>query len=226
MNPCAAKMCPACRIRPRKTGARGTLLTYCLDCEREKRREWYKKAMQDDAKKDKLAKSRREWHVNNPEKWRESKKRYLEKHPGKARQFRRSWHAKNPDKYKLYMRAWRKANPEEWKKLQKRWYEKNYEKVQALGAARRAHRLNAKGVDKTISIASLCERDDWRCHICGCKIEKNKRKDASMGPSIDHVIPLSKGGSHTWQNVRIAHRSCNSRKGNRPLKQKNLPIGE
>lgn len=29
-------------------------------------------------------------------------------------------------------------------------------------------------------------------------------------PSIDHVIPISKGGTHTWDNVRLAHHHCNS----------------
>ena len=32
-------------------------------------------------------------------------------------------------------------------------------------------------------------------------------------PSIDHVIPLSKGGTHSWDNVKLAHFSCNSAKG-------------
>jgi 5-methylcytosine-specific restriction endonuclease McrA len=34
-------------------------------------------------------------------------------------------------------------------------------------------------------------------------------------PSIDHVRPISKGGSHTWDNVMLAHKGCNSKKGNR-----------
>ena len=33
-------------------------------------------------------------------------------------------------------------------------------------------------------------------------------------PSIDHVIPVSKGGTHTWDNVKLAHRHCNTMKSN------------
>jgi len=33
--------------------------------------------------------------------------------------------------------------------------------------------------------------------------------------SIDHILPLSKGGSHSQENVQWAHLVCNTRKGNR-----------
>ena len=34
-------------------------------------------------------------------------------------------------------------------------------------------------------------------------------------PSIDHIIPVSRGGTHTWDNVQLAHRYCNSIKSNK-----------
>ena len=34
-------------------------------------------------------------------------------------------------------------------------------------------------------------------------------------PSIDHVIPVSKGGRHSWDNVKLAHRLCNTVKSNK-----------
>lgn len=58
------------------------------------------------------------------------------------------------------------------------------------------------------------------CYLCGGKCDfndfewvnghKNVHGDY---PSREHVIPLSKGGSHTWDNVRLAHIRCNSSKG-------------
>ncbi len=47
-------------------------------------------------------------------------------------------------------------------------------------------------------------RDDWRCQYCGESAE-----------NLDHVVPRSRGGAHTWDNVVAACRRCNSRKENR-----------
>lgn len=34
-----------------------------------------------------------------------------------------------------------------------------------------------------------------------------------MYPSIDHIVPMSKGGGHVWENVQVAHIICNTEKG-------------
>ncbi len=47
-------------------------------------------------------------------------------------------------------------------------------------------------------------RDDARCQYCGRAAE-----------NLDHVVPRSRGGTHTWENVVAACRPCNNRKGNR-----------
>ena len=47
-------------------------------------------------------------------------------------------------------------------------------------------------------------RDGWRCQYCGATAE-----------NLDHVIPKSRGGTHTWDNVVAACRRCNSKKENR-----------
>ena len=49
-------------------------------------------------------------------------------------------------------------------------------------------------------------RDDWRCVYCGASAE-----------TIDHVIPRSRGGTHTWDNVVAACAPCNHRKSDRML---------
>lgn len=69
-----------------------------------------------------------------------------------------------------------------------------------------------------ISLRSLYMRDHGRCWICGgvCDFEDYSRdQDGNFivggnYPSIDHVYPLSKGGMHSWDNVKLAHHYCNS----------------
>lgn len=54
---------------------------------------------------------------------------------------------------------------------------------------------NQKEIVETLGI-SYCQ-----CRYCGPKY-----------PSIDHIIPISKGGAHTWENVQVAHFECNPNK--------------
>jgi 5-methylcytosine-specific restriction endonuclease McrA len=56
--------------------------------------------------------------------------------------------------------------------------------------------------------AGVLRRDGRRCGYCG------KRAD-----TIDHVIPRSRGGTHTWDNCVAACRACNSRKADRLIEE-------
>ena len=55
-----------------------------------------------------------------------------------------------------------------------------------------------------MSRRALFARDDFRCQYCGC-----------FADSLDHVVPRSRGGQHTWENVAAACRPCNLRKRDR-----------
>lgn len=86
--------------------------------------------------------------------------------------------------------------------------------------AKRRIKIKNAMVDKDITIERLYERDNGICYLCGCvcdwddKVTKGETVICGdMYPSIDHVVPLSKGGSHSWQNVKLAHRICNTLKG-------------
>lgn len=59
---------------------------------------------------------------------------------------------------------------------------------------------------------SVFVRDGWKCGICGDRIDKNTAWPNPDSPSIDHVIPVSRGGPHTYRNVQAAHLGCNVRK--------------
>jgi hypothetical protein len=56
------------------------------------------------------------------------------------------------------------------------------------------------------------ERDNFICHICGHVIDMDAVAPALYSPTIDHVIPLAKGGYDTIENVKAAHFICNSKK--------------
>ena len=51
------------------------------------------------------------------------------------------------------------------------------------------------------------------CQICGRHIDFDCDSNSDYYPSIDHIIPISKGGEHQWDNVQLACRVCNTLKG-------------
>jgi len=74
-----------------------------------------------------------------------------------------------------------------------------------------------KRIDKNITTKKLYARDGGVCWICGkmCDMNDYKEQDGVVicgnnYPSVDHVVPICDGGEDSWQNVRLAHRICNS----------------
>lgn len=66
-----------------------------------------------------------------------------------------------------------------------------------------------------IDPVALFERDNWLCHLCEEPIQPHRRCPDPLAATIDHVVPLSLGGRHTWDNVKAAHAFCNFRKSNK-----------
>lgn len=53
--------------------------------------------------------------------------------------------------------------------------------------------------------------DGWRCRQCKCKVQKENIY-ANNAAELDHIVPLSKGGTHTYDNVQTLCRRCNQSK--------------
>jgi len=61
----------------------------------------------------------------------------------------------------------------------------------------------------------IFERDGWICQLCGDPVDPESRRPRMSGASLDHIVPLSKGGLHVPENVQLAHLICNIRKRDR-----------
>ena len=59
------------------------------------------------------------------------------------------------------------------------------------------------------SRSSIYKRDDHKCQYCG----------STRSLTIDHIIPKSKGGQDTWENLVVGGCSCNTKKGDKFLEQ-------
>lgn len=67
-------------------------------------------------------------------------------------------------------------------------------------------------------LAYLVERDGDRCGICRRKVNialKSGTRGSRRGPSVDHIVPRSLGGTDDLANLRLTHWGCNQKRGNR-----------
>ena len=78
---------------------------------------------------------------------------------------------------------------------------------------------------ETVDPRAIFERDAWRCHICRRRLRPDRRHPHPRSATLDHVVPLSLGGSHEPANVQTACLQCNSAKGNRGGNEQLLLIG-
>jgi len=104
---------------------------------------------------------------------------------------------------------WRRKARAEGRESNAQWDERrkaNYHK-------RRAQKLGTQVED--LRPIDIYERDIWMCGLCSTPVDPDCSWPDPMSPSLDHIQPLSLGGTHTYENVQLAHLVCNVSKGNR-----------
>lgn len=129
--------------------------------------------------------------------------RWREENPGcRSREYQRS-----RDKKIAYSAEWAAKNPSRVRATKSRWKKNHPEQSRKDAAKRRATKLGVGGVVTVQEWLSLCAHYDNRCLACG------DRKPLAQ----DHVIPLSRGGPNTIDNIQPLCKSCNSKKGTRTI---------
>lgn len=96
---------------------------------------------------------------------------------------------------------------------------------------RKDARINSRKKDSGITLEKVYRKANGFCYLCGCKTDLDDYiiKDGTFiagnkYPSIEHIKPIAKGGTHTWNNVALACRICNSRKSDKTIHQFTLPV--
>jgi hypothetical protein len=161
------------------------------DAQRAKRRErWARNREQINA-------ARREWRAKNRERAIEMERRSRQKHARKKKQRDREYRRKYPEKYRASIAAAKAAKPE------------LYRMIGRASVARRRSRMRAAPVE-LVSLDAVFARDQMRCHLCGGLVEKADR-------TIDHLIPVVRGGAYAEWNLMTAHELCNKGRGARQI---------
>lgn len=184
----------------------------------ERQREYYA------AQAEIINERRRARRAADPEPFRERAKQYRAANPDKIKEAWERWYAADPDRVeqqRLAKLARYHADPQPNLERARQWRIDNPDKTRARGRQharlRRAQKLQAPY--EVFTDLEIHERDKWRCGICGKRVNRQLRFPNDLSASIDHVLPLSKGGSHTRANVQSAHLGCNKAKNARTLPQ-------
>lgn len=182
----------------------------CLECERISVRDSYV--------------NNREMHLSSSRRWKENNKErvaaYFEATKPQKKARMAAYRAANHAELVVKKREWRHKNPDK-ERIQRQRYYATHKKVLAArfaawaakkgpmvfrlkANARRALRL-AAGSHTKADILRLLAVQRGRCVYCRCDIRKTF--------TVDHIIPLVRGGSNNPGNLQLACKRCNSSKG-------------
>ncbi len=133
----------------------------------------------------------------NPESWKASNARHYQKNltDMRARNVRR--YAEDPEAFRAIARRWRQANPEA---------------IKAFKHARRAREYGAGGRYTKADIEALFVEQSGLCN--GCRADF-----CEISYTIDHKIPLARGGTNDPENLQLLCQPCNASKNARTMEE-------
>lgn len=138
--------------------------------------------------------SKQEWRIANNERHKAA---------------RRAWYATNRERADATARAYEMAHKELRAVINKKYRDANQGVRRAGKQRRRARELNAPGHFSAADVRAQHKRQKGECYYCGA--------DTRGSYHIDHVVPLSRGGTNFPDNIVISCPTCNQSKGNKLL---------
>lgn len=183
--------------------------------------------------------SGKKWRDANPDKVKEKNDQYRAEHKDVLYERNRIYHKEHREEIQARKTAYREANPEKQRDVWRRCHEKHkekrneysrnysrsekgkechrrYEEAHPEYARQKQHRrrlLVKSAYIESVPFVELCERDQYICQLCGEPVDMDAKHPHPNSATMDHIIPLSQGGTHERNNIQLAHLSCNVRKG-------------
>lgn len=140
-------------------------------------------------------------------------------HKAKARE----WYAANRERQAQREKDRRVADPERYRRWDMERYQRDREKRIAL-AIQHTHlrrlRLTQGEYDSTVTRRTLRLQYGEECFYCTVLMDFGRYSRTAKPDNlatIEHVVPISAGGGHTWDNVVLACLGCNLRKNAKPV---------
>ena len=116
----------------------------------------------------------------------------------------KAWKKTNAERVNEHNRRYNAKNTAMANAWRQKWADANPDRRTEYAAVRRA-RLLGQFVERVYR-SVVFKRDKGRCGIC-------RRKVDPANWHLDHIVPISRGGEHSYANVQVAHPFCNVSKG-------------
>lgn len=144
------------------------------------------------------------WNAANPERARETMRRYTDAHREELLEKKRIKRIENLEQEKERERIWRSTRRRELADASRRWRQENPEKTRVIDRNKKIRRRGAEGSHTLQDVQNLLESQRFKCAECGKSVRKEYH--------VDHIMPLSKGGTNWPSNLQILCPPCNMEK--------------
>jgi 5-methylcytosine-specific restriction endonuclease McrA len=144
----------------------------------------------------------KKYRAKNRDKFRRLDAVYYKKRIDKKKQYNAKWNSANKERHRLTTLGWRAKNKEKLRSTKKMWNRANPERIRVYNRNSKVKRRSAIGKHTLCDIRKIIVAQKHRCAYCAISLKKTERH-------VDHIVPISKGGSNNKQNLQILCVPCN-----------------
>jgi len=82
------------------------------------------------------------------------------------------------------------------------------------GMIHRFRKHGTKNIDMNVTLLAVYRKHNGRCANCNVQTVLGKHPQVLSSATLEHKVPLSEGGDHTWENVELLCHRCNTSRNN------------
>lgn len=147
----------------------------------------------------------RQWRAENKDRVAGLNQEFYKTNRAERLAYHRRYRQTNKERIKQLMSKFRRERPDYHRNYMRRWAQENVDKIRAKDNARRVFKMDRSDTFTAAEWQALKARYNYTCLRCG-------RREPEIKLTVDHVVPISKGGAGTIDNIQPLCKPCNSAK--------------